>query len=90
METIDLLSKFGDKLENQISGWLTKNAKSITDTNETLGLKTGDIITFTNGYGVPMKTKITAFDKETGKPYLYWDCFWFAIGIDKIFLNNII
>ena len=84
MEVIDLLLKFGNSLENEIKQWLIKEDKHLTTRNETLGLKAGDIITFTNGYGVAMKTKITAFDKDTGKPYLYWDCFWFAINSERI------
>ncbi len=77
MEVVDLLPEIDATLERSIEEWRNKNAYRLCDENKELGFKAGDTIKFLNGYGVPMKTKIFAFCKETGKAFLYWDCYWF-------------
>lgn len=78
---IDLVEKYKESLMPEINKWLEDHANELTDKNEN-NLKAGDTIEFLNGYKIPMRTKITAFCKNTGKAYLYWDCYWYAIDLD--------
>ena len=71
----------------RMNTWLEANAHSFTGKNEKFNLKIGDIITFKNGYDIPMSTKIIAFNAETGNAYLYWDCYWVALDLDKRLLK---
>jgi len=71
----------------RMNNWLEANAHSFTGKNEKFNLKIGDIITFKNGYDVPMSTKIIAFNAETGNAYLYWDCYWVALDLEKRLLK---
>jgi hypothetical protein len=67
--------------------FLEKNAHKFTHKNEKFNLKIGDIITFKNGYDIPMSTKIIAFNSETGNAYLYWDCYWVELDLEKRLLK---
>jgi hypothetical protein len=71
----------------RMKNWLEANAHSFTGKNEKFNLKIGDIITFKNGYDIPMSTKIIAFNSETGNAYLYWDCYWVALDLEKRLLK---
>ena len=71
----------------RMNNWLELNAHSFIGKNEKFNLKIGDIITFKNGYDIPMSTKIIAFNAETGNAYLHWDCYWFAIDLEKRLLK---
>ena len=71
----------------RMNNWLEANAHSFTGKNEKFNLKIGDIITFKNGYDIPMSTKIIAFNSETGNAYLYWDCYWVALDLEKRLLK---
>lgn len=71
----------------RMNNWLEANANSFTGKNEKFKLKIGDIITFKNGYNIPMSTKIIAFNAETGNAYLYWDCYWVALDLEKRLLK---
>ena len=72
----------------RMNNWLEANAHSFTGKNEKFNLKIGDIITFKNGNDIPMSTKIIAFNAETGNAYLYWDCYWFALDLEKRLLKS--
>jgi len=71
----------------RMNNWVETNAHSFTGKNEKFNLKIGDIITFKNGYDIPMSTKIIAFNSETGNAYLYWDCYWVALDLEKRLLK---
>ena len=72
----NLLSKpLHESTIERMNNWLQANADKFTNKNEKYNLKVGDIITFKNGYDIPMSTKIIAFNAETGNPYMYWDCY---------------
>ena len=80
----NLLSKpIHESTIERMNNWLEANAHSFTGKNEKYNLKVGDIITFKNGYGIPMSTKIIAFNAETGNPYMYWDCYWVDLDLEK-------
>lgn len=89
----NLLSrKLHETTIERMNNWVQANAHSFTGKNEKFNLKIGDIITFKNGNDIPMSTKIIAFNAETGNTYLYWDCYWFALDLEKRLLkakNNI-
>jgi hypothetical protein len=79
---INLMAEYFDEiLLKEMKEWLELNKEKLTTENKEYKMKVGDIITFRNAYGIPMKTKIIAFDKETGNPYLYWDCYWFELDL---------
>lgn len=71
----------------RMNNWLKENASKFTGKNEKYNLKVGDIITFKNGYDIPMRTKIIAFNAETGNPYLYWSCYWVELDLEKSLLK---
>lgn len=71
----------------RMNKWLIENASKFTGKNEKYDLKVGDIITFKNGYDIPMRTKIIAFNAETGNPYLYWSCYWVELDLEKSLLK---
>ncbi len=71
----------------RMKNWLEANAHRLTGKNEKYNLKVGDIITFKNGYDIPMSTKIIAFNAETGNPYMYWDCYWVNLDLEKRLLK---
>lgn len=74
----NLLSKpLHESTIEMMNNWLEANADKFTNKNEKYNLKVGDIITFKNGYDIPMSTKIIAFNAENGNAYMYWDCYWF-------------
>lgn len=73
----------------RMNNWLESNAHRFIGKNEKFNLKIGDIITFKNGYDIPMSTKIIAFNAETGNAYLHWDCYWLAIDLEKRLLKAI-
>ena len=72
----------------RMNSWLKENASKFTGKNEKYNLKVGDIITFKNGYDIPMRTKIIAFNAETGNPYLYWSCYWVELDLEKRLLKS--
>lgn len=71
----------------RMNNWLKENAPKFSGKNEKYNLKVGDIITFKNGYDIPMRTKIIAFNAETGNPYLYWSCYWVELDLEKSLLR---
>ena len=71
----------------RMNNWLEANVHSFIGKNENFNLKIGDIITFKNGNDITMSTKIIAFNAETGNAYLYWDCYWFALDLEKRLLK---
>ena len=76
----------------RMNNWLKSNADGFTNKNEKYNLKVGDVITFKNGYDIPMRTKIIAFNAENGNPYMYWDCYWVDLDLEKRLIktkNNI-
>lgn len=80
----NLLSKpLHESTIERMNNWLEANAHRFTGKNEKYNLKVGDIITFKNGYDIPMSTKIIAFNAETGNPYMYWDCYWVDLDLEK-------
>ncbi len=84
----NLLSKpLHESTIERMNNWLEANAHRFTGKNEKYNLKVGDIITFKNGYDIPMSTKIIAFNAETGNPYMYWDCFWVDLDLEKRLLK---
>lgn len=72
----------------RMNNWLKENAPKFSCKNEKYNLKVGDIITFKNGYDIPMRTKIIAFNAETGNPYLYWSCYWVELDLEKSLLRS--
>jgi hypothetical protein len=84
----NLLSKpLHESTIERMNNWLEANAHRFTGRNEKYNLKVGDIITFKNGYDIPMSTKIIAFNAETGNPYMYWDCYWVDLDLEKRLLK---
>lgn len=84
----NLLSKnYHESTIDRMNAWLEKNANILTHKNEKYNLKIGDIITFKNGYDIKMRTKIIAFHSETGNAYLYWDCYWLELDLEKRLLK---
>lgn len=84
----NLLSKpLHESTIERMNNWLEANAHRFTGKNEKYNLKVGDIITFKNGYDIPMSTKIIAFNAETGNPYMYWDCYWVDLDLEKRLLK---
>jgi hypothetical protein len=82
-----LEKKYHKTTIERMNNWLEANAHRFTNKNEKYNLKVGDIITFKNGYDIPMSTKIIAFNAETGNPYLYWDCYWVDLDLEKRLLK---
>ena len=86
---VNLLSKqLHESTIERMNNWLEANAHSFTGKNEKFNLKIGDIITFKNGYDITMSTKIIAFNTKTGNAYLYWDCYWVALDLEKRLLKS--
>ena len=86
---IDLLSTpYPQSLIDQMDAWLVTNASNLTNEDKDFNLKTGDIITFKNGYDVTMSTKIIGFDVLDGKCYLFWDCYWFGISLKERLIST--
>jgi hypothetical protein len=85
----NLLSKpLHESIIERMNNWLEANAHRFTGKNEKYNLKVGDIITFKNGYDIPMSTKIIAFNAETGNPYMYWDCYWVDLDLEKRLIKS--
>jgi hypothetical protein len=85
----NLLSKpLHESTIERMNNWLEANAHRFTGRNEKYNLKVGDIIIFKNGYDIPMSTKIIAFNAETGNPYMYWDCYWVDLDLEKRLLKS--
>ena len=85
----NLLSKpLHESTIERMNNWLEANAHRFTGKNEKYNLKVGDIITFKNGYDIPMSSKIIAFNAETGNPYVYWDCYWVDLDLEKRLLKS--
>lgn len=81
---IDLFNKKrSEEFTEQLNEWINKNAHRLSQEHKKLNLKAGDIIVFKNGYDIPMATKILGFDIETNQAYLFWDCFWTSIDLEK-------
>lgn len=84
LEVVDLLSKTLSKSTiMRINNWLQANADKFTYKNEKYNPKSGDIITFKNGEDIPMRSKIIAFNAENGNAYVFWDCFWVDLDLEK-------
>lgn len=83
-----LLKPLHESTIKRMNNWLQVNANKFTNKNEKYNLKIGDIITFKNGYDIPMSTKIIAFNAETGNPYMYWDCYWVDLDLEKRLLKT--
>lgn len=84
----NLLSKpLHESTIERMKNWLEANAHRFTGKNEKYNLKVGDIITFKNGYDIPMSSRIIAFNAETGNPYMYWDCYWVDLDLEKRLLK---
>jgi hypothetical protein len=84
----NLLSKpLHESTIERMNNWLEANAHRFTGRNEKYNLKVGDIITFKNGYDIPISTRIIAFNAETGNPYMYWDCYWVDLDLEKRLLK---
>lgn len=82
-----LLKPLHESIIERMNNWLEVNAHRFTGKNEKYNLKVGDIITFKNGYDIPMSTKIISFNAETGNPYMYWDCYWVELDLEKRLLK---
>ncbi len=84
----NLLSKpLHESTIERMNNWLKSNAQGFTNKNEKYNLKVGDVITFKNGYDIPMRTKIIAFNAENGNPYMYWDCYWVDLDLENRLLK---
>jgi hypothetical protein len=83
----NLLSSLNEDTVRRMNNWLEENAEYFTHENKEYKLKIGDVITFKNGYGIPMQTKIIAFNSKTGNPYLYWDCYWYELDLKERLLK---
>lgn len=82
MFVTDLLSKaLHESTVERMYNWLENNANKFINKNENYNLKTGDVITFKNGYDIPMRSKIIAFNSENGNAYVYWDCYWVELDL---------
>lgn len=79
-EPINLLEDKYVKEHRYLFNEYKNKLKFFTETNDKLGLKAGDKVTFLNGYDVLMMTEILGFD-EDGKAYMLWDCYWFAVDL---------
>lgn len=79
----DLIKKHSGELPKEIKDFLSRRKNSIINYNKTLQLKTGDKIYFTAGYSnnIRYKSEVIGFDKETGKAYINWDCYWYCIEL---------
>ena len=86
---IDLLKKtYHESVIERMKKWLEQNSNILSDRNEEFDLKVGDIILFKNGYDIPMRTNIIAFNAETGDAYLHWDCYWFPVNLKTKFISK--
>lgn len=86
---VNLLSKpLHESTIERMNNWLQANADKFTNKNEKYNLKIGDVITFKNGYDIPMSTKIIAFNVENGNPYMYWDCYWVDLDLEKRLIKS--
>lgn len=84
----NLLSKtLHETTIERMNNWLQEKANNFKGKNEKFNLKVGDIIAFKNGYDVPMSTKIIAFNAKTGNAYVYWDCYWVDLDLEKRLLK---
>lgn len=89
MKPINLISKsLHQSTIDKMVNWIESNSKKFTNKNEKYNLKVGDIITFKNGYGVPMVSKIIAFNAENGNAYIYWDCYWLSLDLEKRLIKS--
>ena len=85
----NLLSKpMHESTIERINNWLQANADKFINKNEKYKLKIGDVITFKNGYDIPMSSKIIAFNAENGNPYMYWDCYWVDLDLEKLLIKS--
>ena len=85
----NLLSKpLHESTIDRMNNWLEVNADEFTSKNEKYNLKIGDTITFKNGYDIPMSTKTIAFNAENGNPYVFWDCYWVDLDLEKRLLKS--
>lgn len=87
-DAFNLLSKpLHESTIERMNNWLEANANRFTNKNEKYNLKIGDIITFKNGYDIPMRSKIISFNAENGNAYVYWDCYWVELELEKRLLK---
>ena len=71
-------------------------SKNINLTDKMAGFQTGEFVNVINGYGIVIENlQIKGFDLNPSKErpnavvYVYDDCYWFAIEIDRLIkLNN--
>ena len=85
----NLLSKpLHESTIERMNNWLQANADKFTNKNEKYNLKIGDVITFKNGYDIPISTKIIAFNVENGNPYMYWYCYWVDLDLEKRLIKS--
>lgn len=71
-------------------------SKNINLTDKMGGFQTGEFVNVINGYGIVIKNlQIKGFDlnpseeRPNGVAYVYDDCYWFAVELDRLIkLNN--
>lgn len=81
MEIQNLIAKYTEngtasEIRAKFQNW--KVGKNVSDSNGKH--KAGDVVTFCNGYEVPMTTEILGFSK-CGEAYMLWDCWWASIPL---------
>lgn len=75
--------------EEKFNAWVKKQNVEIAKSVKGLDLKVGDIVDFTNEFGVKFKGyKILGFepnaDKDSRCVYLNWESYWFAAKPEKL------
>lgn len=81
---INLLTKPNfESLLPQVEDFIENHKSELTFEHQ--DYKVGQEVTFLGGYNkdIIYTSKIFAFCKETGKAYVYWDCYWFSIELKE-------
>lgn len=80
----NLIERYKDStIKEQFARFIT-TMKGSKDTNEEIGLKTGDVVSFWGGYNGDIRfvSEILGFNSN-GDAYMFWDCYWFGIDLQK-------
>lgn len=82
-----LLNPYCSEYEAKFNESITRRS-GFSNVNESLGLKTGDVILFKNGYDLPMISKILGFDKD-GQAFMLWECYWAPIRLSNRLIKHL-
>lgn len=86
---VNLLEKYSDSLyddvKSRMNDWLEQKKDEHKASSDKHDFKVGDTVVIISGYdnNIHYTTKIIAINKYTDHLYLYWDCYWVDIDIER-------